>query len=102
MLQKGELKDTVSYQPPLLELSRDDLVTQLPSPRILTSHLIPTSVPQAIFPKRSKVILLYRNPKDTAVSLYYHMQKMPGTDYKVSWNCHVEAFMTGSGEYKNE
>ena len=102
MLQKGELKETLSHQPPLLELTKNEIVEQMPSPRILTSHLIPTSVPQAIFPKRPKVILLYRNPKDTAVSLYYHMQKMPGTDYKISWNCHVEGFIEGKSMYKKQ
>ena len=97
MLQKGELAEVASHQPPLLEMFKEEVVEKLTSPRVLTSHLLPSSVPQQIFAKQSKVILLYRNPKDTAVSLYYHLQKIPGSDYKVSWNCHVEHFMKGKG-----
>lgn len=94
--------DTTTMQHALLEISDESYVEKIPSPRILSSHQPPTSVPQEIFFKHSKVIYLYRNPKDTAVSLYYHLKKTPGLDYKISWNCHVEHFMKGEGNVPNK
>ncbi|KAK3763730.1 hypothetical protein RRG08_021402 [Elysia crispata] len=55
----------------------DDLtaVDNLPSPRVLNSHLVMAHLPQDLVDKRVKLVHLIRNSKDTAVSLYHHMKQ---------------------------
>lgn len=95
MLQSGNLDEVVSYAPPLLEMYSTDYVNALPSRRILTTHRGPDSVPRDLFKPLGKPILLYRNPKDTAVSEYYHLKNIPAANYKLSWNCHIDSWMKG-------
>lgn len=44
------------------------------SPRLLHSHLPPHLLPKQIWSVRPKVIYIYRNPKDAAISRF-HMTK---------------------------
>jgi len=97
MLKEGPLDEVISFQPPLLEFFSEDIINNMPSPRILDTHLTPSLVPQDIFAKKGRVILLYRNPKDTVTSLYHHYRKMKEIGYTLSWNCHVENWMKGRG-----
>jgi len=44
------------------------------------------------------VVLLYRNPKDTAVSHYHHVKTMHAKgNTTMSWDCFVEGWMNGDG-----
>lgn len=95
MLKTGNLDEVVSYQPPLLELFSEDVVNKMPSRRVLTSHRGPDSVPTDLFKPKGKPILLYRNPKDAAVSLYYQFKGIPTAEYSISWNCHIDSWMKG-------
>ncbi|KAK0055003.1 sulfotransferase 1A1-like isoform X2 [Biomphalaria pfeifferi] len=45
---------------------------QEPSPRILNSHNPFVHLPQEIISKKTKIIHVIRNPKDTAVSAFWH------------------------------
>lgn len=102
MLKEGPLDEILSYDPPLLELHSTEFVDKLPSRRILTTHRYPESIPQAVLKNQGKAVLLYRNPKDTAVSLYYHLQKVSTKKYNISWNCHIDNWMKGSSKsYSN-
>lgn len=93
MLEEGPLEDVSSYAGPLLEMFNPEIVEKMQSPRILATHRPPAGVPRDIFKKRGKVILIYRNPKDTAVSLFYHLRNM--TNSTISWNCHIENWIKG-------
>ncbi|GFR71029.1 sulfotransferase 1C4 [Elysia marginata] len=55
----------------------DDLtqLDQMASPRLLNSHLYIAHLPEQVLEKKVKLIHLIRNPKDCAVSLYYHMKQ---------------------------
>ncbi|KAI8749067.1 sulfotransferase 1B1-like [Biomphalaria glabrata] len=56
----------------MLEATPDlQTIMDEPSPRIINSHLEFTHLPQEILTKRTKIIHLIRNPKDTLISLYY-------------------------------
>ncbi|XP_067938348.1 sulfotransferase 6B1-like [Watersipora subatra] len=55
-------------------------------PRILSSHLLPTGLPSELL-KNSKVVVPIRHPKDTAVSLFCHLQaEKKGTELRCDWN----------------
>ncbi|KAJ8299111.1 hypothetical protein KUTeg_023171 [Tegillarca granosa] len=50
-------------------------LAELPSPRSLNSHLPFRMLPRKHFRLKAKTILVIRNPKDVAVSLFHHSQK---------------------------
>ncbi|XP_061166772.1 sulfotransferase 1B1-like [Saccostrea echinata] len=70
----------------------------LPSPRILTSH-----VPVKYIPKENngKIIHCIRNPKDIAVSAFYHIIADPVTkDYWLpDWPNFFDDFLGGESYY---
>lgn len=98
LMQTGPLDSAVSKAPVLLELYTLDEVEATPSPRILSTHMKPEMLPPDTFTKGRKIVLLFRNPKDTLVSLFHHMkrEKVIGDGFKISWNCFVDAWMQGN------
>ncbi|XP_021849245.2 flavonol sulfotransferase-like [Spinacia oleracea] len=72
----------------------------LPSPRLLHTHLPYTSLPESIMTSRCRVLYIGRNPLDTVVSLYYFsvkmMKNMEGEDFRhPSMEEFFEDFYTG-------
>ncbi|XP_038654719.1 LOW QUALITY PROTEIN: amine sulfotransferase-like [Scyliorhinus canicula] len=60
---------------PWLEITHNKINTDdRPSPRLFFTHLPYQLIPKALKNKKTKVIYVYRNPKDVAVS-YYHFHK---------------------------
>ncbi|KMS99819.1 hypothetical protein BVRB_1g016710 [Beta vulgaris subsp. vulgaris] len=59
---------------------------ELPSPRLFSTHLSYTSLPESIKNSGCRVLYICRNPLDTLVSLYYFslkfMKKQYGEDFK--------------------
>ncbi|XP_064543858.1 amine sulfotransferase-like [Drosophila montana] len=47
-------------------------VQELPSPRLIKSHLPLPLLPAQLWQKKAKVVYVFRNPKDAWVSAYYH------------------------------
>lgn len=100
MLHEEPLENAVSFAPPLLDFFPLEVYEKMPSPRLLITHRRPNSCPQEVFQNGGKVILLYRNPKDTVVSLFYHLSRLEGYgNYRLSWNCHVDNWMKGLSEH---
>lgn len=99
-MQTGPLDDIVSSGPLLTELFTEDEIEAMPSPRILTTHEKPRMVPEDIFKKGCKIILVFRNPKDTATSMFHLLRKDKiAGEYKLSWNCFIENWMKGERKY---
>ncbi|KAM4904276.1 sulfotransferase 6B1-like [Sylvia borin] len=46
-------------------------MSKFPSPRFMVTHLRPENLPKSIFKNKVKILLLIRNPKDVATSLYH-------------------------------
>ncbi|XP_023301671.2 sulfotransferase 1 family member D1 [Lucilia cuprina] len=65
----------------------------LKSPRLLKSHLPAMLLPQQIWTKKPKVIYVFRNPKDAAVSYFHHWRGMVG--YKGSKEDFVQSYIDG-------
>ncbi|XP_060609968.2 sulfotransferase 6B1-like [Anolis sagrei] len=70
-------------------------INEWPSPRVFTTHLLYDNIPKSFFEKKVKILVIFRNPKDTAVS-YYHFQNknllLPSVD---SWDEFFQKFMNG-------
>ncbi|KFU84657.1 Sulfotransferase 6B1, partial [Chaetura pelagica] len=68
---------------------------KLPSRRIILTHLPPHLLPKSIFQSKAKILVIIRNPKDTAVSYYHFYNNMPLLVSFTSWDEYFAAFMSG-------
>lgn len=56
-------------------------IEDLPSPRVLNNHQHFENQPKDVLDKKIKVVFVYRNPKDVAVSFYHHHKKIDEYQY---------------------
>ncbi|XP_057596730.1 sulfotransferase 6B1 isoform X2 [Hippopotamus amphibius kiboko] len=68
---------------------------QFPPPRILATHLHYDKLPGSIFKKKAKILVIFRNPKDTAVSFFHFHNDVPDIPSYVSWDEFFRQFMKG-------
>ncbi|NXC51165.1 ST6B1 Sulfotransferase, partial [Penelope pileata] len=68
---------------------------QIPSPRILATHLNYDCLPKSIFKNKAKILVLFRNPKDTAVSFFHFHKNAPSVPSYSSWDEFFSEFMNG-------
>ncbi|KAM9601198.1 sulfotransferase 6B1 [Trichechus inunguis] len=68
---------------------------QFPSPRILATHLHYDKLPGSIFKNNAKILVLFRNPKDTAVSFFHFHNDVPDIPSYGSWDEFFGQFMNG-------
>ncbi|XP_061171732.1 sulfotransferase 1B1-like [Saccostrea echinata] len=71
------LQQTAEYHPlkketHMLEFNTPEVLESVTSPRVFNTHLRPNNMPQQFFDKHCKTVFVQRNPKDVAVSFYYH------------------------------
>ncbi|KAB5558898.1 hypothetical protein PHYPO_G00022550 [Pangasianodon hypophthalmus] len=89
---------TVPDRPPLIEFYPPDtqkIVAQAPSRRLLASHLHPDDIPVSFKTSKTKMLVVFRNPKDTAVSYYHFTNKNPVLPNAESWDKFFSDFITG-------
>ncbi|XP_059146894.1 sulfotransferase 6B1-like [Physella acuta] len=72
MLRKTPVMSKLGKEAVFLEFASLENIENTPSPRALNSHLWFDYLPQQLLEKKTKLILTFRNPKDTAVSFYNH------------------------------
>ena len=79
-------------------LSKEELAS-LPSPRILNTHIRFDDISEDIKRRKAKVVLIHRNPKDVAASLYNHEKNLVGLyeNYHVKWENWFPMFLEGKG-----
>ncbi|XP_041031694.1 sulfotransferase 6B1 [Carcharodon carcharias] len=73
-----------------LELMKSD-----PSPRVYGTHTHYDNLPPSIFEQKTKMLVVFRNPKDNAVSYYHFHQNNPLLPNFVSWDEFFKKYMTG-------
>jgi len=76
------------------------MVNEMPSPRILKSHS-PYHMMAGGLPHTSpaKYIYIARNPKDTAVSFYYHTSGFIYAQYSQPWEHYFQLYMNGTVDF---
>ncbi|XP_059501677.1 amine sulfotransferase-like [Stegostoma tigrinum] len=94
-LQTGECKPSYS-EVPWLEITHKEINTDdRPSPCLFVTHLPYQLIPKALKNKTTKVIYVYRNPKDVAVS-YYHFHKFANyLETPENFGVFLQAFLNG-------
>nr|KAG5689059.1 hypothetical protein BaRGS_010593 [Batillaria attramentaria] len=58
----------------MIDLQRIERVGNMDSPRVLTTHLPLTSLPNQVKDKRTKIVHVYRNPKAVLVSMFFQQK----------------------------
>ncbi|XP_009487255.2 sulfotransferase 6B1 [Pelecanus crispus] len=88
----------VSTELPFIECGDPDKYQrrkQIPSPRILATHLNYDCLPKSIFKNKAKILVLFRNPKDTAVSFFHFHNNVPSVPSYSSWDEFFSEFLNG-------
>ncbi|XP_063773961.1 sulfotransferase 6B1-like isoform X1 [Pseudophryne corroboree] len=83
---------------PLIEFRAANKLERLkaePSPRALGTHLNYDYIPQSFFEKKVKMLVVFRNPKDTAASLFHFYNNNPMLPTYNSWDDFFPDFMAG-------
>ncbi|XP_069565446.1 sulfotransferase 6B1 [Brachyistius frenatus] len=89
---------TESRMPPLMEFFGPDVLKVLdeaPSPRFLGTHLHPDNIPASFSTKKTKMLVIFRNPKDTLVSFYHFCNNTPVLPSGQSWESFYSQFLSG-------
>ncbi|NXE31621.1 ST6B1 Sulfotransferase, partial [Ptilorrhoa leucosticta] len=66
----------------------------IPFLRILITHLNYDCLPKSIFKEKGKIVVLFRNPKDTAVSFFHFHNNVPSVPSYSSRDEFFSGFMT--------
>ncbi|NP_001090806.1 uncharacterized protein LOC100037903 [Xenopus tropicalis] len=84
---------------PLLEFTGENKFETLKeesSPRVLVTHLSYDGIPKNFFNKQFKILVVFRNPKDTALSYFHFYNNNPVLPTYSSWDTFFEDFMAGN------
>ncbi|XP_072265384.1 sulfotransferase 6B1-like [Pyxicephalus adspersus] len=83
---------------PLIEFKSPNKFEKLKaeaSPRVLGTHFIYDDIPKSFFEKKVKMLVVFRNPKDTAVSLFHFYNNNPMLPDYNSFDEFFPDFMSG-------
>ncbi|KAM4693532.1 sulfotransferase 6B1-like isoform 2-T2 [Discoglossus pictus] len=99
----NEMVYSLNNKEPLLEnpivefLKAEKIKTlkTLPSPRVFASHFYYDDVPKSFLEKKTKTLVVFRNPKDTAVSYFHFYKSNPVLPTYNSWDIFFQDFISG-------
>ncbi|XP_020658483.3 sulfotransferase 6B1 [Pogona vitticeps] len=89
---------------PMLEFGAPEKFQQIkdqPSPRIFSTHLHYDNIPKSFIENKVKILVIFRNPKDAAVSYYHFYNKHPLLPTSSSWDDFFQKFMSGEVGWKS-
>ncbi|KAK3562231.1 hypothetical protein QTP86_031152 [Hemibagrus guttatus] len=83
---------------PLIEFHSPEtqkIMSQMQSRRLFATHLHPDDIPVSFENNKTKMLVVFRNPKDTVVSYYHFMNSNPVLPNAESWDKFFSDFMSG-------
>ncbi|KAG7327213.1 hypothetical protein KOW79_008819 [Hemibagrus wyckioides] len=83
---------------PLIEFHSPEtqkIMSQMQSRRLFATHLHPDDIPVSFKNNNTKMLVVFRNPKDTVVSYYHFMNNIPVLPNDQSWDKFFSNFMSG-------
>lgn len=86
-----------SKMPPLIEFFGPEalkVMAEEPSPRFMGTHMHPDNIPSSFYTKKTKMLVIFRNPKDTLVSYFHFCNNNPVLPAQ-SWETFYTDFMRG-------
>lgn len=91
--------DPTEKEAAMFEYRSHGELDSLPSPRILNTHLSFEELPAEVTLKRTKLVLVYRHPKDVAVSFYNLHRTAPWYQYQGSFEHWLPLFIEGKVDW---
>ncbi|KAK3588696.1 hypothetical protein CHS0354_028906 [Potamilus streckersoni] len=85
----------------MLEAMLTEIIDEIPSPRVLNSHLHLCRLPREALEKKCKFVFILRDPRDVAVSLYHHCKGISLYEYDGMFENFLPLFLEGKLEYNN-
>ncbi|XP_071093767.1 sulfotransferase 1C2-like isoform X2 [Haliotis cracherodii] len=80
----------------MLGMPKLERADELPSPRVLNSHLHFCHLPEKLVEKRIKTIFIMRNPKDVSVSYYHHVSGLKqDAGFEGTYSEYLDLFLEG-------
>lgn len=100
LIRGQEVTKESTFAPTIVDISTQEVVDAVESPRVLSVHDIPECIPSDALTKIQKFILVFRNPKDTAVSMFHHFRRgmLDGGKLGLNWDSFIDNFMLGNSK----
>ncbi|XP_061692486.1 sulfotransferase 6B1 [Syngnathoides biaculeatus] len=98
ILTQATGRNIETNDPPLVEFFGPDVaevMDGMASPRLLGTHMHPDNIPPSFYAKKTKMLVIFRNPKDTLVSYYHFCNGNPVLPSAASWDAFYEDFLSG-------
>ncbi|XP_053369323.1 sulfotransferase 6B1-like [Clarias gariepinus] len=89
---------TFPDRPHIFEFHSPDiqkLAARMPPRRFFATHLHPDIIPVSFKTNKTKMLVMFRNPKDTVVSYFHFMNNNPVLPKAESWDKFFSDFMSG-------
>ncbi|XP_067680741.1 sulfotransferase 1C2-like [Haliotis asinina] len=86
----------------MLGMPKYERADELPSPRVLNSHLYFRHLPEKLVENKIKTIFILRNPKDVSVSFYNHLNGLKMNGFNGTYSEFLDLFLEGKvvcGDY---
>ncbi|KAL8594615.1 hypothetical protein ACOMHN_011355 [Nucella lapillus] len=84
----------------MMEFTSQDELIKLPPQRIFNTHFFFRQLPQKVQDGKIKMLFLYRNPKDVAVSFYNHHRKFHEYEYQGEFGDYLTGlFLPGKTDF---
>jgi hypothetical protein len=98
MVRSGN-PDFINTMVPIFDHSSTEGLKEEATSGVYTSHLYPRHMPKHFMEKRCKIIHIYRNPKDVAVSYFNFSKKLRKYDMEdMDFSEYLRHYLTGNGK----
>ncbi|KAJ1704020.1 hypothetical protein LUZ63_003799 [Rhynchospora breviuscula] len=90
----------VTYMDLGFAIGRSQIIENVPSPRVMSTHLPYSLLPYSITESNCRIVYVWRDPKDVLVSMWYFVQKiMGGADKIATFDQFYEMFYQGLNNF---